>query len=177
VSGEIPAIYTVGHSIHSADAFLQLLDTHAIKRVADVRLIPGSQRHPHFSREALSTLLEAAGIAYHHFPDLGGRRRPRPDSINTAWRVDAFRGYADYMASGPFLDAVARLTELAGSAATAVMCAEAKWWQCHRRLLADTLVARQVPVFHILSSSPPRSHELSEFAIATDGRVTYPGLL
>ena len=170
-------VYTIGHSVHSAEAIIALLNAHGIRHLADVRLIPGSRRHPHFSREALPGLLEPYGISYQHFPDLGGRRRPRPDSINTAWRVEAFRGYADFMATAPFLGSVESLLALAGTGATAVMCAEAKWWQCHRRLLADTLVARGVPVLHILSTAAPKAHELSEFAIIDGGQVTYPGLI
>lgn len=172
-----PTVYTVGHSVQSADAFVALLHRHGIQHLADVRLIPASRRHPQFSREALAAALEAANISYRHFPDLGGRRRPSRDSINTAWRVEAFRGYADYMQAVPFVEAFDALLTLAHTGATAVMCAEAKWWECHRRLLADALVARQVPVRHILSAAPPKPHELSEFARVAAGRVTYPGLL
>lgn len=172
-----PPVYTIGHSVHTAEAFRTLLELHGIRHLADVRLIPGSRRHPHFSREALPGLLEPGGISYQHFPDLGGRRRPKPDSIHTAWRVDAFRGYADHMSSPAFLASMAVLVDLSRAGATAVMCAEAKWWQCHRRLLADTLVARGIPVLHILSAAAPKPHELSEFAVVTDGRVSYPGLI
>lgn len=177
MNAEPPVVYTIGHSVHTAAAFIDLLKGHEIRHLADVRLIPGSRRHPHFSRDNLSSLLENSGISYQHFPDLGGRRRPRPDSVNTAWRVEAFRGYADHMASKPFLDALEGLLAVARTGATAVMCAEAKWWQCHRRLLADALVATGVPVRHILSAAAPKSHELSEFALVEDGRVTYPGLI
>ncbi|MDQ3420861.1 MAG: DUF488 domain-containing protein [Acidobacteriota bacterium] len=177
MSTEVPTVYTIGHSIHSAETFVGLLTGHGIRSLADIRLIPGSRRHPHFSREALPRSLEPAGISYRHFGDLGGRRRPRKSSVNTAWRVEAFRGYADYMSTPPFLDAVESLLALARTGPTAVMCAEAKWWQCHRRLLADTLVARGVPVLHILSTSEPKPHELSEFAVIEDGRITYPGLI
>ena len=177
MTAENPTVHTIGHSIHTADAFITLLNAHGVRHLADIRLIPGSRRHPHFSRESLPALLEPAGISYQHFADLGGRRRPKPSSVNTAWRVEAFRGYADYMASPAFLEAVERLLVLARTGPTAVMCAEAKWWQCHRRLLADTLVARGIPVLHILSAAVPKPHELSEFAVVADGRVTYPGLL
>jgi len=177
VSAEIPTVHTIGHSVHTADAFIALLTAHGVRHLADIRLIPGSRRHPHFSREALPALLEPAGISYQHFADLGGRRRPQPNSANTAWRVEAFRGYADYMASPAFLEAVERLLAVARTGPTAVMCAEAKWWQCHRRLLADALVARGIPVLHILSAAAPKPHELSEFAVIDGGRVTYPGLI
>ena len=170
-------VYTVGHSVHSADAFIALLQRHGIRHLADVRLIPASRRHPQFAREALGAALEACDISYRHFPDLGGRRRPRPESVNTAWRVEAFRGYADHMQGEPFLASLEALLILARTGPTVVMCAEAKWWECHRRLLADFLVARGVPVRHILSPAPPKPHELSEFARVEAGGVTYPGLL
>ena len=116
-------------------------------------------------------------MIYRHFPELGGHRRPRPDSINTAWRVEAFRGYADYMETPAFRSAVDALLAFAAGARTAVMCAEAVWWQCHRRLLADSLLVRGVPVLHILSTAAPKPHELSEFARESDSGVIYPGLL
>ncbi len=172
-----PAVHTIGHSVHAADVFVDLLKAHGILHVADVRLIPASRRHPQFSRDTLGPLLEGHGISYRHFPDLGGRRRARPDSINRAWRVEAFRGYADYMETAPFGQAVEALLALARTGATAVMCAEVKWWQCHRRLLADVLVARGIPVWHILSVATSKPHELSEFARVEAGRVSYPGLL
>ena len=170
-------IYTIGHSIHPAPTFLGLLRTHGIERLADVRLFPGSRRYPHFSRDALAATLADAGIVYRHFPDLGGRRRPVPDSINTAWRVEAFRGYADHMGTPAFRAAIEALLAFAKGARTTVMCAEAVWWQCHRRLLADSLLVRGVPVLHILSTVPPKPHEFSEFAREADGAVIYPGLL
>jgi uncharacterized protein (DUF488 family) len=170
-------IYTVGHSILAADAFLALLQGHGVRQLADIRLIPKSARHPHFAGERLAPLLESNGISYRHFRDLGGRRTPRPDSVNTAWRVDAFRGYADYMQTAPFRRALDQLSDFASTARTTVMCAEAMWWQCHRRLLADALLVRGVPVLHILSAAAPKAHELSEFARAGEGEVIYPGLL
>lgn len=170
-------IYTIGHSTHTAEAFLRLLQAHDIGQLADIRAIPQSRRHPHFSKQALSAFLPLHGIAYQHFPDLGGRRRPRPDSTNTAWRVDGFRGYADYMETQPFRTAVDSLLHFASRANTTVMCAESVWWQCHRRLLADALVVRGVDVRHILSAAAPKPHELSEFARIEAGSVTYPGLL
>lgn len=176
MAADPPTIYTIGHSVHAAEVFIALLKTHGVRNLADVRLIPGSRRHPHFSREQLPGLLEAHAITYRHFPGLGGRRRPRPDSTNTAWRVEAFRGYADYMQTAPFRESVEELLAFAGTGATALMCAEAKWWQCHRRLLADTLVAGGVPIRHILSSGTPKPHQLSEFARIHAEGVTYPGV-
>jgi uncharacterized protein (DUF488 family) len=170
-------VYTIGHSIHAAEAFLALLRTHEVRQLADVRLIPKSRRYPHFAREALEVSLPAAGIDYRHFPDLGGHRRPLPDSVNSAWRVEAFRGYADHMQTPVFRAAVTALLSYAAGARTAVMCAEAVWWQCHRRLLADFLLVRGVPVLHILSTTAPKPHELSDFARPTADGVIYPGLL
>ena len=169
-------IYTVGHSIHSADAFVTLLRTHGILQLADVRLIPKSRRYPHFCSEPLEAVLAAAGIRYRHFPDLGGRRRPRPDSVNTAWKVETFRGYADYMQTPRFRDALEDLLTFAEER-TAIMCAEAVWWQCHRRLLADQLLVNGIPVLHILSTASPKPHELSEFARESGDGLIYPGLL
>jgi uncharacterized protein (DUF488 family) len=170
-------IYTVGHSNHSAHQFLTLLEAHGIRQVADVRTVPRSARHPQFSKEALAGFLADHGIGYRHFPDLGGLRKPRRDSVNTGWRHPSFRGYADYMQTEGFRSALAALEEFSAALPTAVMCAEAVWWQCHRRLLADALLVRGVPVRHILSAGPPKPHELSEFARVTGGSVIYPGLL
>lgn len=170
-------IYSIGHSTHAADTFLALLETHGIRQLADVRTVPGSRRHPHFSKERLSASLAEHGIRYQHFPGLGGLRKPRRNSVNTAWRHDGFRGYADYMQTLPFRQAIEELEEFALVAATTVMCAEAVWWQCHRRLLSDALIVRRVPVLHILSAESPKPHELSEFARENGDGVMYPGLL
>ena len=183
-------IHTIGHSTHSADTFLSLLTTHRIGQIADVRTIPRSTRHPQFNRDTLAGFLDLHGIAYRHFPALGGRRRPRPDSENTAWREDSFRGYADHMETAAFGAGLVSLLEFAArpggvtpgaagqpASGTAVMCAEAVWWRCHRRLLADALVARGIPVLHILSAAEPKPHELSEFARLRGTSVIYPGLV
>lgn len=170
-------IYTIGHSTHAVDVFLKLLLGAGVRNLADVRLIPKSGRYPHFSAPALGRLLALNSIVYRHFPGLGGRRKPRRDSINTAWRVEAFRGYADYIRTDPFRDSFGALLNFAAAEPTAIMCAEALWWQCHRRLLADALLVRGVPVLHIMSSTEPKPHELSEFAREVDGEVIYPGLL
>ena len=170
-------IFTVGHSTHTAEAFATLLQQHAIEQLADVRTIPHSRRHPHFSQGALEAFLDRNGVLYRHFPSLGGRRRPRRDSRNSAWREEGFRGYADYMETSEFRTGLDSLIEFSQSGRTAVMCAEAVWWRCHRRLLADALVVRGVPVFHILSSAAPKPHEMSEFAVVEGDGVIYPGLL
>ena len=170
-------IYTIGHSTRTLDEFIELLRAHEIAQVADVRTIPKSRRHPHFAREALERSLRGAGVGYRHFAALGGLRRPRPDSHNSAWRHEGFRGYADHMASAEFTTAVDELISWASRTPTAVMCAEAMWWQCHRRLLADALAARGVEVRHIMSAAAAPLHEVTEFARIDAGRVSYPGLV
>jgi len=170
-------IYTIGHSTRSIEDFIALLRAHGVTQLADVRTVPKSRRHPHFAREALLRSLPAAGIDYRHVAALGGLRKPRSDSGNTAWRHEGFRGYADYMETPGFDTALDDLVEWAATGATAVMCAEAVWWQCHRRLIADALVARQVDVRHIMSATSAPPHELTEFARVAAGRVTYPGLI
>jgi uncharacterized protein (DUF488 family) len=169
-------IYSIGHSTRSIDAFIALLKAHQVTRLADIRSIPRSRRHPHFSIEGLSASLTAAGIAYRHVPGLGGLRKPRPDSRNTAWRHAGFRGYADYMETPAFETSLTALTEYASDAGGVMMCAEAVWWRCHRQLVADALVARGVTVRHIASATAAPPHELTEFARVIDGRVRYPGI-
>ena len=170
-------IYTIGHSTRAIEDFIALLRAHSIQQLADVRTIPKSRRHPHFSGEALSVSLAAAGIAYRHVAALGGLRKPRADSTNTAWRHEGFRGYADYMETPAFEHAVDDLVAWSTVAPTVVMCAEAVWWQCHRRLLADALVARGNEVRHIMAPASAPPHELTEFARIEGARVRYPGLL
>jgi uncharacterized protein (DUF488 family) len=174
------AILTIGHSTRSLDEFLGLLRAHHVAQLADIRTMPRSRRHPQFDVEALDSSLPAAGIPYRHFPGLGGLRKPRPDSPNTAWRHPSFRGYADYMLTPAFERALEDLIAFADenhAGPTAIMCAEAVWWQCHRQLTSDALVARGVGVRHILSADPAKPHTLTEFARVAEGRVRYPGLI
>ena len=170
-------IYTIGHSTRSLEELVSLLEAHGVRQVADVRTIPRSRRHPHFAGEALSRSLPAARIMYSHFAALGGLRKPRPDSPNTAWRHEGFRGYADYMTTADFDRALDALIAFASGGPTAIMCAEAVWWRCHRQLVADALVARGIEVRHIMSidSAPP--HALTSFARVEAGKVSYRGLL
>jgi len=172
-------IWTIGHSTRSADAFLTLLQANAIDGLADVRTIPRSRRHPHFGRDLLDPRLSEEGIEYRHFAGLGGLRKPRPDSTNGAWRNEAFRGYADHMLTPEFTKAVDELLDFGQRRKVAVMCAEALWWQCHRMLLSDALVARGVDVQHIMSQRGGSAlHRLTPFAqIRVDGQVWYPGLV
>lgn len=166
-------VWTIGHSTHGAEDFLAILRAHGIEAVADVRRFPGSRRHPHFGRDALCALLAAAGIDYHGFPGLGGRRTPRPDSRNSAWRNAAFRGYADYMETPDFGEAMRRLEQLAATRRTAILCAEALWWHCHRALISDCLKARGVEVLHITDANRAAPHPFTKAAHIVDGRLSY----
>ncbi|HZT76784.1 MAG TPA: DUF488 domain-containing protein [Vicinamibacterales bacterium] len=171
-------VFTIGHSTRTLDDFVALLRVHHVTQLADVRRVPKSRRHPHFAADALARSLPPLGIAYRHFPALGGLRKPRKDSPNTAWRHGSFRGYADYMATDEFKLGVNELVAWAAAALTAVMCAEAVWWQCHRQLIADALVARGLDVRHILSAASAPAHRLTDFArVDASGGVTYPGLV
>jgi uncharacterized protein (DUF488 family) len=168
-------IYTVGHSTRSADDLLALIRQAEVELVADVRVFPSSRRHPQFNRAELAEWLPEAGIGYVHMPGLGGRRKPVADSPNTGWRESAFQGYADYMASDEFRRALAALEATARERPTAVMCAEAVWWRCHRRLISDALTARGWRVEHLGLREPPPTHELPDFAVVEQGgSVTYP---
>ena len=164
-------IYTIGHSTRTLDELVSLLRHEGITRLADIRRFPGSRRYPWFSREALEKSLPAAGLIYEHFEDLGGRRKPRPDSRNVALTSDQFRGYADHMATPQFHAAVDRLVSWEGR--TAYMCAEAVPWRCHRNLLSDELVRRGFTVIHVLGPGSRRQHELSKFASIEGDHVEY----
>jgi uncharacterized protein (DUF488 family) len=166
-------VWTIGHSTRSLPEFLDLLSSHDIEALADVRRYPGSRRLPHFAREALEIELDKRGIAYQWFPELGGRRTPAPDSPNTAWRSAAFRGYADYMATEPFAEGLIRLVNLASGLRTAIMCAEALWWRCHRGLIADVLRWQGLDVVHILGSGSSSPHPYTPAARIVGGRLSY----
>lgn len=170
-------IHTIGHSTRAITELLRLLRAHRLTRLADIRAVPQSRRHPQFGKEVLETLMPGYGVMYRHFAALGGRRTPDAHSANTAWREAAFRGYADYMQTPRFQQSVDELLRFADSGATAVMCAEAVWWRCHRRLLADALVVRGVRVLHIVSAAAPKPHELSQFGRVQEHALTYPGLV
>jgi uncharacterized protein (DUF488 family) len=166
-------LWTIGHSTHPWEVFVGLLQGAGIEVVADVRLLAGSRRHPQFNGDAMAKALPEAGIAYVPVRELGGRRRPRPDSPNTAWRNAAFRGYADYMATPAYADARARLASLAMQARTAVMCAEALWWQCHRSLISDDFKAAGWSVLHLQAGSGAKEHPYTGAARLVDGRLDY----
>jgi len=170
-------IYTIGHSTRPIADFVRLIEAHGVTQLVDIRSIPRSRRHPHFSSDALSASLREVDIAYRHSAALGGRRKPRLDSRNTAWRVEGFRGYADYMETNAFRVALEELIAVARGTPTAMMCAEAVWWQCHRQLVADALVAQGVEVRHIASPSAAPVHTLTDFAQVEKGLVTYRRLI
>jgi uncharacterized protein (DUF488 family) len=166
-------IWTIGHSTRSIDEFLELLRSERIEAVADVRHYPGSRRLPHFNRDALADSLRDANIEYRHIVRLGGRRRPAADSPNTAWRSEAFRGYADYMSTDDFHAGLAELLDLAKKHRTAMMCAEAVWWRCHRGLVSDYLKAAGHEVLHITSPTKVEKHPYTPAARIVGGELSY----
>ncbi len=167
-------LWTIGHSTREWDAFAGMLREAGIEGLADVRRFAGSRRNPQYSPLAMAPALRAEGIEYLPMPELGGRREPQPDSPNGAWRVAAFRGYADYMAGAEFALARERLMEAAGRRSTAVMCAEAVWWRCHRRLIADDFTARGWEVVHLMAPGRSEVHALNPDARMVDGVLRYP---
>lgn len=168
------AIFTVGHSTLPIERFVALLRGYGIELLADVRTVPRSRHNPQFNAEALAESLPAAGIAYEPMPALGGLRSPRRDSPNGGWRNDSFRGYADYMQTDAFAAAVERLIAMGREKRTAIMCAEAVPWRCHRSLVADALTVRGVPAVEILSETSWRMHQLTPFAHVEGTAITYP---
>jgi uncharacterized protein (DUF488 family) len=166
-------VYTLGHSTRSAEELLALLRAHGIGGVADVRRFPASRRHPQFARESLAETLAGAGVRYDWLPALGGRRAPRPDSPHVAWREPGFRAYADHMETEEFRAGLETLLGLAAARPTAVLCAEAMPWRCHRQLIADALVVRGVTVLHVLGPGAPRGHVLSRLARLDGDRLVY----
>ena len=167
-------LWTIGHSTREWDDFVAMLREAAIDTLVDVRRFAGSRRNPQYSPIAMAPALQAAGIDYLPMPEFGGRRAPLPDSPNGAWRVTAFRGYADYMATPEFELARARLMDLAGLRRTSVMCAEAVWWRCHRRLIADDFVARGWQVLHMMALGKIQPHPLNPAARMEEGVLRYP---
>jgi uncharacterized protein (DUF488 family) len=176
-------VYTIGHSTRSIEELIAILTDAGVARVADVRAFPMSRRHPQFNKDALSVSLPAAGIDYRHMPALGGRRQAKKGSPsrNGLWKVEAFRNYADYAETPAFRAAMDALEALARERPTAFMCAEAVWWQCHRRLIADYMVMRGWTVVHLLSPGQRQTGALTPGAVPhDDGTIEYrparPGL-
>ncbi|MBI2818287.1 MAG: DUF488 domain-containing protein [Acidobacteria bacterium] len=177
MSNEEPSsgfLFTVGHSTREWAEFVELLRTSNVERLVDVRTIPRSRHNPQFNRESMGPKLRRAGIGYVYLRNLGGLRKPRPDSINAGWRNASFRGYADYMQTPDFETALQRLIKLADEKRCAFMCAEAVPWRCHRSLIADALVARGFRVEHIVGSARRQLHSLTPFARVNAASVTYP---
>jgi uncharacterized protein (DUF488 family) len=171
-------VWTVGHSTHPLADFVSILARWEIEALVDVRRFPGSRRQPHFESAALRDSLAAAGVAYLWLPSLGGRRRPLADSVNGGWRNDAFRGYADHLASEEFAEGFVELLMTAHGLRTAVMCAEVLWWRCHRRLIADVLMTLGANVIHIMGEDASQPHRLAAPAhLDPDGRLSYAARL
>jgi uncharacterized protein (DUF488 family) len=170
----VDTVWTVGHSSRGFEAFIEILVAHGIEAIADVRRFPGSRRYPWFASEALADSLPGHGIAYEWFPQLGGRRQVQPGSPNGGWRNASFQGYADHLASAEFADGLARALALAARRRTALMCAEALWWQCHRALISDVLKFRGFNVIHILDVAKSVPHTWTAPARVDQGRLEYP---
>ena len=168
------AIFTVGHSNVSVETFVALLRAYEIERLADIRTVPRSRHNPQFNADALASALAANDIEYVPLQALGGLRHPRKNSPNTGWRNEGFRGYADYMQTPPFAKGLERLIDMSRDRRTAIMCAEAVPWRCHRSLIADALVVRGVAVEHILGASRTQPHTLRPWAVVQDARIIYP---
>ena len=168
------AAWTIGHSTLPIEEFLARLGSQRIEALADVRRFPGSRKHPQFNADTLAPVLRQSAIQYLALPELGGRRRARPDSRNVAWRNESFRGYADYMQTEEFLQNLERLLDMARSERVAIMCAEAVPWRCHRSLIADALLVRGVRVEEIVGAGACRLHALTPFAKVQGTSITYP---
>jgi uncharacterized protein (DUF488 family) len=167
-------IFTVGHSTRPIEDFVKLLRPHGVKRVIDIRTIPRSRHNPQFNSESLKESLQTAGIGYTHLKKLGGLRHPKKDSINLAWRNSGFRGFADYMQTPEFESGLERAIRLSQTKPTALMCAEAVPWRCHRSLVADALTVRKISVKHIMSATRAQDHEITPFAHIRGLHITYP---
>ena len=173
MKGPRKKIWTIGHSTRTIDELTAMLQSFAIKLVADVRSYPGSRRYPQFNKEALQISLAKNNIGYVHLPELGGRRKANPDSKNTMWRHEAFRGYADYMETDAFKKAIEQLQSLAGEQQTAYMCSEAVWWRCHRSLISDYLKSIGWTVMHIMAIGKEEEHPYTSAARLVNGVLSY----
>lgn len=166
-------IYTIGHSTRGLDEFIAMLRSFGIRNLVDIRSLPGSRKYPQFNRENLETALHADGINYIYIKELGGRRKVRTDSANTRWKNISFRGYADYMQTDAFRQAIVRLENIAAEAPTAYMCAEAVWWRCHRSMVSDYLKARGWTVMHIMAPDRAQEHPYTSPARVAGGKLSY----
>jgi uncharacterized protein (DUF488 family) len=168
-------VFTIGHSTRPIDEFLAMLRAHGVRRLVDVRTVPRSGHNPQFNGDELSRALHNSRLHYRHMPALGGLRRPRRDSVNTAWRNESFRGYADYMQTSEFQQALELLIELGRQEPTAIMCAEAVPWRCHRSLIGDALLVRGIEVLEIASATRATPLRLHDWAQVEGHALTYPG--
>jgi uncharacterized protein (DUF488 family) len=166
-------LWTIGHSTHPIDEFIDMLTAHGVTRIADVRRFAGSRKFPQFNPDALDQSLGDAGIGYTPMPSLGGRRKALPDSPHAAWRNEAFRGYADYMDTAEFAAASESLATVARDERVAVMCSEAVWWRCHRSMIADYFKAHGWEVLHIMGPGEAKEHPYTPVARIIDGALTY----
>ena len=172
-AGEL-TVLTIGHSTRTFEEFVLLLDVYGVDLVVDVRTVPRSRHNPQFNKEVMPDKLKHYGIKYTHMPDIGGLRRPKPNSENLAWQNKSFRGYADYMQTKEFTDNLLKIIALARENRLALMCAEALPWRCHRSLISDALTVRHIKVLHIISPTSTITHELTEFAHVEGTKITYP---
>jgi uncharacterized protein (DUF488 family) len=167
-------LFTIGHSTRTLDEFIELLKAYSIALLVDVRTVPRSRYNPQFNKETMPGSLKPIGVRYIHMPEIGGFRRPKHDSLNLAWKNMGFRGYADYMQTKEFTDNLLKIMALARENCSALMCAEALPWRCHRSLISDALVVRHVKVQHIISATSTITHELNEMAQVEGTKITYP---
>ena len=170
-----PCIFTIGHSTRSIDEFVELLRAHGIKGIVDIRSIPRSRHNPQFNADDLKQSLQREHMSYKHIKELGGLRRAKKDSINLGWRNASFRGFADYMATQEFSEGLEALTKIANTRETAIMCAEAVPWRCHRSLIADALTKKGWIVRDIMSRTVAARHRLTPFLKTRKGQLVYPG--
>jgi len=166
-------IWTIGHSTRSIETFQQLLQVHEIKFLADIRTHPGSRKYPHFNKEVLCSLMQEIGVRYEHFPELGGRRKPKADSGNTAWRHASFKGYADHMETEEFKRGIENLQHVALKERVAYMCSELVWWKCHRSLVSDYLKVSGWMVYHIMDGQKVQEHPYTSPAREVQGKLFY----
>lgn len=167
-------IFTIGHSTRPIDDFIDLLKDHSITQLVDVRTIPKSRHNPQFGQNQLTQSLKNAGIKYKYIKDLGGLRPAVKDSVNDAWHNKSFRNYADYMQTDEFAEGIKALIKLSENRVTAIMCAEAVPWRCHRSLISDALVVRKIPVYEIIGKGDPLMHTLTPFAVVNGTKIIYP---
>jgi uncharacterized protein (DUF488 family) len=167
-------LFTIGHSTRTLEEFVELLKLYDIGILVDVRTVPRSGHNPQFNKETFPGSLRLYGIKYIHMPEIGGLRHPKRDSVNLAWKNMGFRGYADFMQTTEFTDNLLKIMALGRENCLALMCAEALPWRCHRSLISDALVVRNVKVLHIISKKSTITHELTEFAHVEGNQITYP---